>query len=100
MSAAGVIRSSETILRPTGGRVPGWLRRPRTVVIRRDEMPKNMKHESMAKDLTARQTQSSLRPSGRKGPGTRIGLFIDWREGSATSGRLSDRYGRSVRDGR
>ena len=63
-------------------------------------MPKNVKHASMVKNPTAKQAQSSLRPSGRKAPGTRIGLFIDWREGSATSGRLSDRYGRSVRDGR
>ena len=63
-------------------------------------MPKNMQHESMVKNQTAKQAQSSLSPSGRKAPGTRIGLYIDWREGSATSGRLSDRYGRSVRDGR
>jgi len=63
-------------------------------------MPLNMKHESMVKKPTAKQAESSLRPSGRKAPGTRIGLFIDWREGSATSGRLSDRYGRSMRDGR
>jgi hypothetical protein len=63
-------------------------------------MPKNMEHESMVKNQAAKQAQSSLRPSGRKAPGTRIGLYIDWREASANSGRLSDRYGRSVRDGR
>lgn len=62
-------------------------------------MPKNMKHESMVKNPTAKHAQSSLRPSGRKAPGTRIGLYIDWR-GSATSQSLSDRYGRSLRDGR
>lgn len=63
-------------------------------------MPINAKRESMVNNPTTKHVQSSLRPSGRKAPGTRIGLFIDWREGSATSGRLSDRYGRSVRDGR
>jgi len=62
-------------------------------------MPKTMKHESTVKNQAAKQAQSSLRPSGRKAPGTRIGLYIDWREGSA-SGRPLDRYGRSVRDGR
>ncbi len=62
-------------------------------------MPLNAKHESMVKNLTAKQAQSSLGTSGRKAPGTRIGLYIDWR-GSATSGRLLDRYGRSLRDGR
>jgi len=62
-------------------------------------MPLNTKHESMVKNPTAKQAQSPVRPSGRKAPGTRIGLFIDWR-GSATSEKLSDRYGRSLRDGR
>jgi hypothetical protein len=63
-------------------------------------MPKNAKHNSKVKNQAARPAQISLRTSGRKAPGTRIGLFMDWREGSATSGRLSERYGRSVRDGR
>jgi hypothetical protein len=62
-------------------------------------MPSNMKHESTVKSPTAKQAQRSVPTSGRKAPGTRIGLYIDWR-GSATSGRLSDRYGRSLRDGR
>ena len=63
-------------------------------------MPLNMKHESMVKNPTAKQAQSSVRPSGRKAPGTRYGILIDWRCGSTTSGRFSDRYGRSVRDGK
>ena len=62
-------------------------------------MPLNRKHESMVKNRTAKQAQSSVRPSNRKPAGTRIGLFIDWR-GSATSENLSGRYGRSLRDGR
>lgn len=38
--------------------------------------------------------------SGRKAPGTRLGLLIDWREGSAKGGRQSGCYGRSLRDGK
>jgi len=63
-------------------------------------MPFNVQHEARVKNVTAKQAQGSLRTSGRKIPGTRIGVFIDWREGSTTSGRLSGRYGRSLRDGR
>jgi hypothetical protein len=63
-------------------------------------MPKNVKHKSMVKNQTAKQAQSSLRTSGRKAPGTRYGILIDWRCGSTTPGRFSDRYGRSLRDGK
>jgi hypothetical protein len=63
-------------------------------------MPFNVQHEAMVKNLTGKQAQSSLRTSGRKAPGTRYGILIDWRCGSTTSGRFSDRYGRSVRDGK
>jgi hypothetical protein len=63
-------------------------------------MPKNAKHKSMVKNQEAKQTQSSLRTSGRKAPGTRYGILIDWRCGSTKSGRFSDRYGRSLRDGK
>ena len=63
-------------------------------------MSKKVNHASMVKNATVKQAQSSLRTSGRKAPGTRIGVVFDWREGSATSGRLSGRYGRSLRDGR
>ena len=62
-------------------------------------MPFNMKRESTVKNPAAREAQSSLRQSGRKAPGTRIGLYIDWR-GAAVSEKPSDRYGRSLRDGR
>jgi hypothetical protein len=61
-------------------------------------MPLNVQHKAMVKNVTGKQESS--RTSGRKAPGTRIGVFIDWRGGSATSGRLSGRYGRSLRDGR
>ena len=61
-------------------------------------MPFN-KHEAKVKNETEKQTRS-LRTSGRKAPGTRVGVLFDWRAGSANTGRLSGRYGRSVRDGR
>jgi hypothetical protein len=54
-------------------------------------------NEAKAKNLTGKQAQRS---TGRKAPGTRIGLMMDWREGSTKSGRLSGRYGRSLRDGK
>lgn len=63
-------------------------------------MPFNVQHEAMVKNLKGNQAQSSLRTSGRKAPGTRYGILIDWRGGATTSGRLSERYGRSVRDGK
>ena len=47
-----------------------------------------------------KQTRSSFRKSVRKAPGTRIGTFIDWREGSGKSGKISGSYGHAVRDGR
>jgi len=49
---------------------------------------------------TGNQEQGPFCKSGRKAPGTRLGLMIDWREGSAKSGRQSGRYGRSLRDGK
>lgn len=61
-------------------------------------MPLNAQQQE--KNLTGKQTQSSLRKSVRKAPGTRIGTAIDWREGSAKSGKNSGSYGRTVRDGR
>ena len=61
-------------------------------------MPLNAQQQE--KNLTGKQTQSSFRKSVRKSPGTRIGTFIDWREGSTKSGRIFGSYGRAVRDGR
>jgi hypothetical protein len=63
-------------------------------------MPLNMQHEATVKNVTGKQTQGFLRASCRKAPGTRIGLMTDWREGSTKSGKLSGRYGRSLRDGK
>lgn len=61
-------------------------------------MPLNAQQQE--KNLTGKQTQSSFRKSVRKAPGTRIGTAIDWREGSAKSGKISGSYGRAFRDGR
>lgn len=62
-------------------------------------MPSNVQHDAMVNNLTKKQAPSSLRTSGRKAPGTRYGILIDWRCGSTKSG-FSDRYGRSLRDGK
>jgi hypothetical protein len=43
-------------------------------------------------------TATSFRKSGRKAPGTRLGMLNDWREGSAES--VSRRHGHTIRDGR
>ncbi len=43
---------------------------------------------------------SSFRQSARKAPGTRLGTWEDWREGSSRSGKISGRHGRAIRDGR
>jgi len=61
-------------------------------------MPSKVKDEVVANTQITKQAQKSLRASGRKAPGTRIGVYIDWR--SAAAGNRSGRYGRSVRDGR
>lgn len=57
-------------------------------------MPFKMQH------VTRKQNQSSSHTSGRKAPGTRVGVLFDWREGSTKLGKPSGRYGRSLRDGR
>ena len=62
-------------------------------------MPFNTKHETTEKNMTVKPAQAALPKSGSKAPGTRVGVFIDWR-GSAKSAVLPDRYGRSIRDGR
>ena len=49
---------------------------------------------------TGKQQQSPFRKPDRKAPGTRLGLLIDWRDGSTQARRQSDRYGRSLRDGK
>jgi hypothetical protein len=62
-------------------------------------MPFNAKQKFETKSSTTRRTKSAVGGvSGRKAPGTRIGVYIDWR--SAASGQRSGRYGRSLRDGR
>ena len=60
----------------------------------------NMK-QTIGQDVT--ETQKPLatasRKPMRKAPGTRLGIFQDWREGS-TSGKAPSRLGNTLRDGR
>jgi len=52
------------------------------------------------KSLTRQHARNGSVKAGRKPAGTRLGIQIDWREGSGKSGRQSGRYGRSLRDGK
>jgi hypothetical protein len=56
--------------------------------------------QEMRKNLTGKPAAKTFRKAGRKAPGTRIGIFIDWREGSTESGKVSGPYGHALRDGR
>lgn len=47
-----------------------------------------------------KRTMGVTRKSHSKAPGTRVGVLLDWREGSAKAGKTSDRCGSVVRDGR
>ena len=60
----------------------------------------DVQQQGTGENLTGEQRQGSLLNSNRKAPGTRIGVLIDWREGSTKSGRVSGRYGHALRDGR
>ena len=51
------------------------------------------------KQVTAKNTAVSRR-STPKMQGTRAGLLLDWREGSAKSGKASVGLGKALRDGR
>ena len=44
--------------------------------------------------------KNSSRKSYRKALKTRFGTVLNWREGSRPLGKVSDRYGRALRDGR
>ena len=53
--------------------------------------------------MSSTETQESTtvaRKSPSKAVGTRVGILLDWREGSGKSGRTSGRCGSVVRDGR
>lgn len=61
---------------------------------------KNMKR-TMGTSLTKTQESTAVaRKSRSKAPGTRLGILLDWREGSTKSGKTSGRCGSAVRDGR
>ena len=57
-------------------------------------MPVNK--QEMQKNATANRK----RLSGRKAPGTRLGIWENWREGSTRCGKISGRHGHVIRDGR
>lgn len=65
-------------------------------------MPRYRNLKQMQKDSTAAQTRlnAASPKSGRKAPGTRLGMLQDWREGSNKSGRTSVGIGKALRDGR
>lgn len=56
--------------------------------------------QEMRKNLTVKPAAKSFRKVGPKAPGTRIGVFIDWREGSPKPGKICGPYGHAFRDGR
>ena len=62
-------------------------------------MALNVQRETQ-KNLTGKSAPKSFRKAGLKAAGTRVGIFIDWREGSTKSGKISGSYGHALRDGR
>jgi hypothetical protein len=65
-------------------------------------MPRNGSMKQMQKDSKSAQGRltATFPKSGRKAPGTRMGMLQDWREGSSKSGKTSVGIGKAVRDGR
>jgi hypothetical protein len=59
-------------------------------------MSVNLQHQAIGNNSTDK-AQSSLGKSGRKAPGTRVGLLFDWRQSSK---KMPSRHGRAFRDGR
>ena len=65
-------------------------------------MVRNGSMKQMQKDSTSAQGRltTAFPKSGRKAPGTRMGMLQDWREGSSKPGKISVGIGKAVRDGR
>jgi hypothetical protein len=62
-------------------------------------MPRNRTiNQTKTVSIATRPTAASR--SGRKAPGTRLGILEDWREGSSKSGVTSVGIAKSIRDGR
>jgi hypothetical protein len=61
---------------------------------------KNVEQQQTETPSTGKRelTATSFRKSGRKAPGTRLGMLNDWREGSTEA--ISSRYAHTIRDGR
>ena len=62
---------------------------------------KHVQQQEIVKDSVGMREPmtSAIRKSGRKAPGTRYGVLIDWREGSTKPGKTSGRHGHALRDG-
>ena len=64
-------------------------------------MPVNKNAPAQEKSVSNRElAASSFRKTMRKAPGTRMGTWEDWREGSSASRKISDPHGHAIRDGR
>jgi hypothetical protein len=65
-------------------------------------MPRYRSIKQMQSDLTVVPARLTvvLPKSGRKVPGTRLGILQDWREGSSKSGKPPVGVGKACRDGR
>lgn len=58
-------------------------------------MPSN---ETKQIEINNHLTTKSKTASVRKAPGTRIGVLLDWRDGSTKT--VNQRHGHTIRDGR
>ena len=61
---------------------------------------KKMKRTTGTAVIETQEPANVVQKSRSKAPGTRVGILLDWREGSAKSGRTFGRCGSVVRDGR
>jgi hypothetical protein len=65
-------------------------------------MPVSKNVNEMQKNATAERepATNSFRQRARKAPGTRYGTWQDWRGVSERTGKVSNRHGNVIRDGR
>lgn len=61
----------------------------------------NQMNQTIGQDSTESRgpLATALSKPTRKAPGTRAGVFMDWRQGS-TRGKSPSRFGKALRDGR
>jgi hypothetical protein len=65
-------------------------------------MRQSIKQQAVANDSTeaGNSPAAAVGKLVRKAPGTRVGILLDWREGSRKSGKVSGGLGKTLRDGR